>query len=777
MSNRPKHQPATSPIRYEEPGAEELTQACGSIAALVLAREDGCTPLSVVEEDGSVTLCKGESQLPRPLQLYRGEATVAHTVNMLASCGVAGIEVSAAPSLYDYVVEWVCLPPSRSADELLASAADGVSFPTVTAYDATADYEATLAHGNFELFNLGFGTLMQARELAHEAGAEAVLVIPCDLVNLKPRHVLQLARALEEHPEAEAIASWAVWLNRPPYLLRTAFLDALEGSARCANAEASSAYRPLPQLNVHEVIFGEEMLMATPPASNPAGAFFKGCTLSALEAVRKVRAEQAEAEAAKADAKAHAARKAAADEAAKRNAAYAGVSLPDSLSAADEVLLQTARDTLASLDEVRKHLDDVCDLATWDAWAKRNKLDFPIFNDRKQKNTLVYLDSAATTQRVGRALDAQYHFDAFENANIYRGAYALSAQSTATFNETRCAVEKHIGAERRSVIFTANTSAAAALVALNWGERNIKLGDRIVVPQAEHHSNLVPWMMLAQRKGAHIDYIPSLEDGTLDMDAYRKLLKARPKLVCVAHISNVMGLINPVEEMAKAAHEVGARIYVDAAQSFPHLAIDVQKLGCDFLGFSAHKAYGPMGLGCLWTAPEAFDEMDPLVGGGGTVSHVGADSYYLRGKAIQYELGTPPVSQAVGLAAAIEYLDELGMDAVEKHSAALTKYLVAGLQALEGQLGGVRIWGDHESACGQTGLVAFSLAGIPANRVASTLGKLSVCVRAGGHCSLPLHASLGLTGSIRFSFGVHTTLEDIEAGLVALAVCRKIYGV
>ncbi len=761
---RPAHQPATKPVKHEEPGADELLASCGKIAALVLAREDGTTPLSVVEDDGSVTLCKGEQALPRPLQPYRGNTAIVHTLGVLKACGFSAVEVSAAKSLYDLI-----------ADEVASAEVPAA----VTPYEPREDHERTRAHGNFEVFNLGYGTLEQARDLASRANADAVLVIPCDLVNFKPRHMLQLAQALHDRPETEVVASWAVWLNRPPYLLRAAFLEELEGSLR-RQRRKGSAWRPMPDLKVHEVVFGEEMLMATPPASKPEDAFFGGCALSALEAVRKVRAQQAESERAAQDVEAFRRYKAEADQAAKRNAAYAGVSLADGPSPSDALLLQTAREVLEKLDVVRGVLANAggagaSELDAWDRWAHRNKLDFPIFNDRSQKNKLVYLDSAATTQRVGRALDAQYRFDAFENANIYRGAYELSAQSTAAFNEARSAIESHIGADRRSVIFTANTSAAAGLVAQAWGEHNIKLGDRILVPAAEHHSNLVPWLMLAQRKGAHIDYIPALPDGSLDFAAYLKLLENRPKLVCVAHISNVLGMVNPVEDMAKAAHEVGARVYVDAAQSFPHVGINVSELGADFLGLSAHKAYGPMGLGCLWTSADAFDEMDPLVGGGGTVTHVGPDSYYLRGKAIQYEFGTPPVSQAIGFAAALEYLDELGMDAVERHSAALTKFLVAGLGALEEQLGGITVWGDHVSDAGLTGLVSFSLAGIPAKSAASTLGKLGVCVRAGGHCALPLHASLGLTGSIRFSFGVHTTLEDIEAGLVALAVCRRIY--
>lgn len=751
QTRRMQHQPGAAPASAEDPSPEELRRACGKLAALVLARDAGTAPLAVFGEDGEAASCTGADGLPapRPVQLFEGKTLVQRTVDLLRACGVKNIEVSVVESLHAEV-----------AGALGAACA-------VTAYDAGADHAATLAHCGFETFNLGFGTLRQARELAARTEAEGVLVIPCDLAAFKPRHVLAMACALHEHEDAEIIASWITWLNRPPYLLRRSFLDALEGSPR-VKPRKGSAYRPLPQLKVHEVVFGEETLAAMPEASDPAAEFFASCSLSALEAVRAVRAEQGESTSC-----AH--HQADDPKAAQQNAVFSGKSSAKK-NASDALLMEIARKTLANVDRcIEESLspDQLENLASWDAWAARNKLDFPLFEDRTQKKTLAYLDSAATTQRVGRALAAQYRFDAYENANIYRGAYALSAQSTATFNDARRSIEKHIGAKRRSVIFTANTSTAAGLVALAWGEHNVKEGDRILVPQAEHHSNLVPWLMLAERKGAQVDYIPSLDNGRLDMNAFRRKLEKHPKLVCAAHITNVTGLVNPVEKMADAAHAAGARMYVDAAQSLPHLALNVDELGCDFLAFSAHKAYGPMGIGGLWTSEEAFAEMDPLVGGGGTVSHVGADSYYLRDKAIQYELGTPPVSQAIGFAAAVEYLDTLGMDAVARHSAALTRFLTSALRAFDG----ITIWGDHESEDGLTGLVAFSQAGVPAKRVAATLGKLGVAVRAGGHCSLPLHASLGLTGSIRFSFGVHTTREDVEAGLAALAACRRIYGI
>ena len=284
---------------------------------------------------------------------------------------------------------------------------------------------------------------------------------------------------------------------------------------------------------------------------------------------------------------------------------------------------------------------------------------------------------------------------------------------------------------------------------------------------------MLPWRIAAQARGAEVHYIPLDGSGRIDMDAYRQLLQEhRVKLVCVAQISNSLGLINPVREMADAAHAAGARIFVDAAQSFPHLAINVQELGCDFLAFSGHKAYGPFGVGGLWISDAAFAEMDPAFAGGGTISHVGRDSYYLRQGAIQYELGTPPIAQAIGLARAVEQLDELGMDAVAAHSAALTKHLLAGLELLAD----VTVWGDHTQEDGQTGLVSFTLYGVSCARVAGDLGALGVCIRAGGQCALPFHAAMGLDGSCRISLGIHNTAQDIEAAITAIAMSAKLTG-
>ncbi len=738
---------------------DELNPTCDNLVALVLAHDAGTAPLCVLpnEPGDALVTCAGADgkAAPRPLQCFKGETLVRRTVAMLEECGFAAVEVSAA----------------NNAELIEALEEELVDYPSVaiSAFDAEQAAHLAKEAAHFEAFGLDVATLAAARGLAQDHNAKGVLVIPCDLANFRKRHVERLAAEFNAHPEAEAIASWIAWLNRPPYLLRTSFLEGLATSGRCSVREGGFC-RPLPLMSVHEVVFGAEMLSAQPRGTDPEGSFFASCTLSALEAVRIVREEQAVA----AGAPAHNP----ADESLlskQMNAAFAGKAPSNTRSASDEALLVCARDVLAALDKVKASLPEgqQADLARWDAWAKRNKLDFPLFGAREHASTLVYLDSAATSQRVGRALDAQYRYDAFENANVYRGAYKLSAQATATYNDARATLERHLGAKRRSTIYTTNTSTAAALAASAWGEGNINAGDRILVPANEHHSNILPWMMLAKRKDAQLEYIPVNEDGRVDLEAYQQLLDQQPapKLVCIAHITNVLGLVNPVERVAAAAHEAGARVFVDAAQSFAHLPVNVNELDADFLALSAHKAYGPMGLGALWVGDAAFAEMEPRALGGGTVSHVGHDSYYLRDGAIGYEPGTPAVSQAVGFAAAIDYLNSLGMDAVKQHGAALTRYLVAALRTFAG----VTVWGDHEGEDGLAGLVSFTQAGIPPKTVASVMGRLNVAVRAGGHCALPLHASMGLVGSIRFSLAVHSTVEDIEAGLVALELARRIY--
>ena len=409
---------------------------------------------------------------------------------------------------------------------------------------------------------------------------------------------------------------------------------------------------------------------------------------------------------------------------------------------------------------------------TWaDAWAWRNREDFPLLNDRKQKNSLAYLDSAATTQRCFRALQAETTFNEHENANVYRGGYELSKKATDNLDDARKALENFIGAERRQTVYTMNASASCNLVAQSWGDLNVNEGDHIVVALSEHHSDLLPWLLLTRRRNAALDFIPLLPDGRLDLGEYERLLGQHPKLVCVAHVSNVLGIVNPVANMARLAHKAGARFMLDAAQSFPHLPFNVKEIGCDFAAFSAHKMYGPLGIGGLFIGKSAFDEMDPVAIGGGAVSHASVDSYYLRQGAIQYEVGTPPIAQAIGWAGAIEYMEKLGMDRVLEHADAMTPFAVHALHGVKG----LTIWGDHTQPDGAGGLVSFSLANVSPAQIGSACGMMGVAIRSGGHCAMPLAASTGMVGTGRASFAVHTTCEDIEALAVAVEMCRRLY--
>ena len=634
----------------------------------------------------------------------------------------------------------------------------GRTFVQAVEYDEAAAVGLTRDAGDLELFNLPFGLLETVRAIADSVmdDYDAVVIMDAAQAKVTADHLHELCLDAREHPEAEAVASWIQWLSRTPVLFTRALLGRLEErDPNLCGGAGEAGVRPVPRVRTFDHVFGEEQL-AAPGATPPQVESFLGkTTMTALQAVQLARF--------------------AADHPGEelhspnQKLALMGPVAPEPLNNADSLLVKDAGNVLAASADMPAA--EQAELSWADAFGKRNKRDFPLLNDRAHAGKLAYLDSAATSQRVDAALQAQRDYDVHENANVYRGTYDLSAQSTFTFNDARKKLEDFIGAERRSTVYTANTTGATNLVALAWGERNIGAGDLIVCCLADHHSNMLPFLMLAQRKGARVEHVPYDEGGRIDQAVFAKLLEQGPKLVCLAQIGNVFGIEAPVKAMAAAAHAAGARVLVDAAQSFPHLKIDVNDLGADWVAMSAHKAYGPMGIGGLWIAPAAFDEMDPLVGGGGTVSHVGEQSYYLRPKALQYEPGTPPVSQAVGWAAAIDYLDMLGMDDVARHGAALTRYAVRGLQRIDG----VNVLGDHTQPDGQNGLVSFTVRSVAPADLARFLGRLDVAVRSGGHCALPLHAALGMVGTGRLSIAVHTTRDDIDAALAAVALCREAY--
>ncbi len=680
---------------------------------------------------------------------------------------------------------------------------EGVEF---IPFDADAAYQATIDACGFSLYDVPKGVLdYAAHGLEDNPYADSVMLLGCDQVRITPAHLLEVCRTFRNNPALDVVASWIQWYRRTPMLISRRFLEDLDASGLC-EAGPNGTDRPLPRVALKDVVFGEETLAANPVVPEKLTAFEKGRTLSAREAVQIARKEMGDIDlrAKGAFGNLHQMSASAqrglpeqsegsqprgslgslhkASSAAQRGL-YERLEAPEASpnpqkdatqrSPADEELIAIARDVAARMDAWRARLsrDEQAKLAWADAWAWRNREDFPLLNDRKQKNTLAYLDSAATTQRCFRALQAEANFNEHENANVYRGGYELSAKATGYLNDARKILEDFIGAERRQTVYTMNASASCNLVAQSWGDLNVSEGDHIVVALSEHHSDLLPWLLLARRRNAVLDFIPLLPDGRLDLEEYERLLGQRPKLVCVAHVSNVLGIVNPVADMARMAHKAGARFMLDAAQSFPHLPFNVKEIGCDFAAFSAHKMYGPLGIGGLFIGKDAFDEMDPVAIGGGTVSHAAVDSYYLRQGAVQYEVGTPPIAQAIGWAGAIEYMETLGMDKVLEHAEAMTRFAVHALHEVEG----LTIWGDHTKRDGAGGLVSFSLVNAAPTQIGSACGMMGVAIRSGGHCAMPLAASTGLVGTGRASFAVHTTCEDIEALAVAVEMCRRLY--
>lgn len=755
-----EHQPSMLE-EHVQPRAAVLATAFQDAVAVILAYEESATPLVVRSDDLEAEpyeCASDEDGVPRPLQRYEGASVVEHAIRLALDCRFRSVFVlSGHAEIEDLVMRIRADDPDAP-----------LRFVRFSQSDAWAHGDADCL---FELAGISKSILDEARTLAADAGdASQIMLLGSDQPRITPWHLLKLhehsLRAEDglEHcgsknesvhsDQPDVVASWIMWSRRLPMLLDVGFIDRIEQNGWCDARDENAPWRPMPSIRFHDVVFGEERLDANGCVPQAVSGFMASLELSALQAVRLARRQRA-LDAAEEEA-------AAEREALQKRIDGIGEADALTLAAAQEVVRQQ-ESLLAADDELAARVDDA------DRFGYREKADFPIFASKDHAENLVYLDSAATSQRLGCALDAEHRFAAYENANIYRGLYALSADATAACNDARASVERFINADRRQTVFTMNATQSLNLVAQAWGEHNVGAGDVIVVALSEHHSNLLPWMMLARRKGARVEYIGMNADGTLDMACYRELLKMRPKLVCVAQISNVLGLLNPVEEMAKAAHEAGARFVVDAAQSMPHIPLDVKELGADFVAFSGHKLYGPFGIGGLWIAPEAFKEMDPLGSGGGAISHVSKDSYYLRQGSIQYELGTPPIAQAIGLAAACDHLDLVGMENVAAHDGALTEYLMAGLRQVEG----ITVWGDHDRPSGRCGVVSFSVAGMPSAQVGALFAALGVAVRSGGHCALPLAASMGLTGTTRVSFGIHTTKEDVDAALVALRLCTR----
>ena len=398
--------------------------------------------------------------------------------------------------------------------------------------------------------------------------------------------------------------------------------------------------------------------------------------------------------------------------------------------------------------------------------VERVAAEFPIL----RREPLVYLDSAATAQKPQPVLDALLGALAEHNANIHRGVYPLAQESTEAFEGARRRIAQRIGAGYEETIFTKNVTEAINLVAYAWGRSNVGPGDRVLITEMEHHSNIVPWQQLVKERGAELRYVPVMANGRLDMDWLDRELANSPKLVAVVHVSNTLGTINDVEAIVARAHRMGARVLVDGAQAAPHFDLDVKRIGADFYAFTGHKVYGPTGIGVLYAKRELLEEMPPFLGGGDMISRVDFQESSWNQLPWKFEAGTTPFAEAVALAAALDWLHALGMDAVAAHESDLTAYALERLS----EVPGLTVYGPRELPRGPA--ISFALEGVHPHDVAEILGRDGISIRAGHHCTQPLMRKLGVPATSRASFGVHNSRADVDRLIAGLAEVRRIFG-
>ena len=396
---------------------------------------------------------------------------------------------------------------------------------------------------------------------------------------------------------------------------------------------------------------------------------------------------------------------------------------------------------------------------------------FPALSREVNGKPVAYLDSGASSQRVLASIQAVDRYERRHHSNVHRGSHTLSAEATAAYEGARATVADHLGAaDRREVVFVRNATEALNLVARAWGDENIGAGDRIVLTEMEHHSNIVPWQQLASRTGAEIDWVGVTDDGLLDLEALAEALSRSPKVLAVTHVSNVLGTLNPLPEIARMAHDAGALVVADGAQAAPKLAVDVAELGVDFYALTGHKAYAPTGIGALWGRLDLLQAMEPFLGGGSMIRKVTKQGTTWADVPARFEAGTPAIAQAIGLAAALRWLDGIGMEHVTDHERDVTAYAMDRLPAVPG----LEIFGPPASP-ERVGPVSFELEGVHAHDVSEILDRHGVAVRAGHHCAQPLMERLGVSATARASFGIYTTLEEIDRLVEGLEDARKIF--
>lgn len=399
------------------------------------------------------------------------------------------------------------------------------------------------------------------------------------------------------------------------------------------------------------------------------------------------------------------------------------------------------------------------------------RADFPILRQKMHGKPLIYLDSAATSQKPQRVIDAIVRYYQEYNANVHRGIYHIAEEATRRYEASRGKVAGLINARRpEEIIFTRSTTEAINLVAYAWGRANINEGDEIITTEMEHHSNLVPWQMLAAERGATLKFIPFDGQGILELDVFERLLNERTKLVALTHQSNVLGTINPVKDMTRKAHAVGVKVLVDGAQSAPHMPVDVQDLDVDFFALSAHKMCGPTGAGAIWARYEILDGMPPFHGGGEMIMLVQLDKSTYKEPPHKFEAGTPNIADCIVWSDAIDYLQDIGLEAIRAHEKQLTAYSISQLS----EIPGIKILGPRDLEQ-RGGVVSFHLDFAHPHDVAQVLDQEGIAVRAGHHCAQPLHRRLGISASTRASFYLYNNEDDVDALVRGLHVVHRMF--
>ncbi|XHX80733.1 MAG: SufS family cysteine desulfurase [Stenomitos frigidus ULC029] len=408
-------------------------------------------------------------------------------------------------------------------------------------------------------------------------------------------------------------------------------------------------------------------------------------------------------------------------------------------------------------------------------FAARVRADFPILHQQIHGKPLVYLDNAATSQKPIAVLDALRHYYDHDNANVHRGVHTLSSRATDAYEGARDKVAAFVNAaSRQEIVYTRNASEAINLVAYAWGNANVKQGDEIILSVMEHHSNLIPWQLLAQRTGAVLKFVELTETEAFDLEHFKSLLSDKTKLVSVVHVSNTLGCINPAKEICAIAHQYGAKVLIDACQSVPHMAIDVQDIDCDWLVASGHKMCAPTGIGFLYGKLALLRSMPPFLGGGEMIADVFLDHATYADLPYKFEAGTPAIAEAIALGAAVDYLSAIGMDTIHTYEEELTSYLFQQLQ----QIPELRLYGPKPNAdgSGRAALAAFTAGDVHPHDLSTILDQAGVAIRAGHHCTQPLHRHLGAQSTARASLYFYNTREEIDVFITSLKEAVEFFG-